>query len=249
MPPRARGCRRLRRRGRLLPIGAALPSEAELCAEFGASRGPVRQAITALSAEGLIHTQQGKVPVVQQRPLAQSIDDFFSFSSWVRSTGRTPGQRTLEIARRAASDAARVALGLSGADTAVELTRLRLIDDAPVMLERTTFVEWAGRPLFGIDTDAGSIFDALLERGVPLDSGSHTIDAIPADAVDAEQLDVPRGAPLLRVQRVTRSERGEPIEYSDDRYRSDRAALSIHNARSRSQARPTVGRQIPEGER
>lgn len=231
-----------------LPVGSPLPSEADLCAEFGASRGPVRQAISALSVEGLIETRQGRVPVVQQRPMAQSIDDFFSFSSWVRSTGRTPGQRTLEIARRPASAIAQAQLGVGASEPVVDITRLRLIDGEPVMLERTTFIASVGRELFDIDTDAGSIFDALIARGIPLDSGEHMIDAVPADAQDAEQLGVPVGTALLRVQRVTRSSDGLPIEYSDDRYRSDRAALRVHNSRSTMQLRPIVGRQIPEGE-
>lgn len=37
-----------------LSQGDLLPSEAELCEEFAASRGPVRQAIASLRAEGLI---------------------------------------------------------------------------------------------------------------------------------------------------------------------------------------------------
>ena len=72
-----------------LAVGTPLPSTAELCVEFGASRGPVRQALAALAAEGLIATGQGRVPTVARAPLAQDIDDFFSFSAWVTSLGRT----------------------------------------------------------------------------------------------------------------------------------------------------------------
>lgn len=44
----------LRERIRLgeLPVGAVLPSESQLCAQWQASRGPVRQALAALRADG-----------------------------------------------------------------------------------------------------------------------------------------------------------------------------------------------------
>jgi len=233
-----------------LAVGTPLPSTAELCLEFGASRGPVRQALSALSAEGLIATGQGRVPTVARAPLAQAIDDFFSFSAWVTSLGRTPGQRTLEIAVRRPSEAVAAALGLDEHERAVELVRVRSIDDEPVMIERTAFVEPVGRLLFDLDPDGGSIFAGLLARGVALDQGEHTIDAIAADDRDAEELGVDAGSPLLRVRRVTRSDEGEVLEVSDDRYRPDRAALIIHNSRTRGPSGPHASRRMtPEGAR
>ncbi|AGW40932.1 GntR family transcriptional regulator [Leifsonia xyli subsp. cynodontis DSM 46306] len=227
-----------------LPAGASLPSEAELCAQFGASRGPVRQALTALSTEGLIETSQGRVPIVARAPLAHAIDDFFSFSSWVRDLGRTPGQRTIEIALRQPRARIALALALADGEQAVELVRVRSIDGEPVMIERTAFAERVGRLLFEFDPDAGSLFDALLARGAPLDRGEHTIDAVAADELDAAELGVALAAPLLRVRRVTTSDDGDILEVSDDRYRPDRAALIIHNSRSRSLPRPLVARSM-----
>jgi DNA-binding GntR family transcriptional regulator len=43
-----------------LVTGAALPSEADLIARYGVSRGTVRQALAVLEADGLISTQPGK---------------------------------------------------------------------------------------------------------------------------------------------------------------------------------------------
>ena len=47
------------RSGAYIP-GQKLPSEAELCREFSASRLSVRSAIGQLAAQGLIRTHQGK---------------------------------------------------------------------------------------------------------------------------------------------------------------------------------------------
>ncbi|MFC4245107.1 GntR family transcriptional regulator [Gryllotalpicola reticulitermitis] len=232
-----------------LPIGAPLPSESELCARFGASRGPVRQALAQLRNEGLIETSQGRVPTVRDRPLAHSIDDFFSFTAWVQASGRTPGQHTIELARRVPQASVAAQLQIGADERAVVVVRRRSIDGEPVMLERSWYVDEVGRRLFDIDTDAGSIFGALIDRGVPLDLGMHSIDAVAADETDAAQLEVPLGSPLLRVQRVTSSYAGVVLEYADDRYRTDRATLAIRNSRTTSAvSRPSVARLAQEAQ-
>ncbi|WP_245979930.1 GntR family transcriptional regulator [Gryllotalpicola protaetiae] len=226
-----------------LAVGAPLPSESELGAKFGASRGPVRQALAQLRNEGLIETSQGRVPTVLGRPLAHSIDDFFSFSAWVQATGRTPGQHTIELAWRVPPADVAAKLQLAASERAVVIVRRRSIDGLPAMLERSWYISEVGRQLFDFDPDEGSIFGALIERGVALDSGTHTIDAVAADAIDAEQLDVAVGTPLLRVERLTSSAGGQLLEYADDRYRTDRAKLAIRNSRSTSAvSRPSVAR-------
>lgn len=233
--------------GGQLAVGDALPSESELCAEFGSSRGPVRQALATLRGEGLISTSQGKVPVVIARPLDHSIDDFFSFSAWVQGTGRQPGQHTIEIARRLPTREIADKLGIGPGEFVVDCVRLRTIDGQPVMLERSSFIESVGRELFSFDTDAGSIYGELIERGFPLDHGVHTIDAVAADELDAAQLDVPLGTPLVRVVRITSSDEGQAMEYADDRYRADRAKLTIRNSRTTSAvSRPSVVRHLAE---
>ncbi|MER7506225.1 GntR family transcriptional regulator [Nonomuraea pusilla] len=42
------------------PVGTMMPSEAELCAEFGVARNTVRRALAVLEAEGLIRTIPSK---------------------------------------------------------------------------------------------------------------------------------------------------------------------------------------------
>ena len=231
-----------------LAIGMPLPSESELCARFGASRGPVRQALAQLRSEGLIETSQGRVPTVRDRPLAHSIDDFFSFTAWVQASGRTPGQHTIELARRVPPASVAAQLEIDADARAVLVVRRRSIDGRPTMLERSWYVSEVGRRLFDFDPDEGSIFGALIERGVSLENGTHTIDAVAANVLDAEQLEVPLASPLLRVERLTSSASGRVVEYADDRYRTDRAKLAIRNSRSTSAvSRPSIARLASEG--
>lgn len=64
-----------------------------------------------------------------------------------------------------------------------------------------------------------------------LHSARHTFDAVPADALDARLLEVPDGFPLLRERRLATDSQGAPIEWSDDRYRSGFATVTVRNTR------------------
>lgn len=222
---------RTRIREGTLDVGALLPSEAELCREFAASRGPVRQALGTLREEGLIGGGQGRRAVVLDAVPAQPFESFLSFTRRAELTGHRPGQKLQEIALRRPDPAAAAALELDAGELAVSLIRLRLLDDHPAMLERMTYVEAVGRPLLAADLDAGSIYALLTGHGVDLHAARHTFDAVAADALDASLLEVDEGAPLLRERRLTSDSRGTPIEWSEDRYRPDVATVTVTNRR------------------
>ncbi|MER8037357.1 GntR family transcriptional regulator [Streptomyces hydrogenans] len=222
---------RQRIRGGEIRVGEPLPSEAQLCEEFSASRGPVRQALAALRDEGLIGGGQGKRAVVLDAVPAQPFESFLSFTRRAELTGYTPGQRLQEIAMRRPEPEVAAALQIDQDDLVVQLLRLRLLDGRPAMLERMTYTAPVGRLLFDADLDAGSIYALLTTQGTDLHSARHTFDAVAADAVDARLLEVPEGAPLLRERRLTTDSQGVPIEWSDDRYRPDVATVTVSNTR------------------
>ncbi|AOS62070.1 GntR family transcriptional regulator [Actinoalloteichus hymeniacidonis] len=214
-------------------VGEALPAEAELCREFAASRGPVRQALAALREEGLIGGGgQGRRSVVLDAVPAQPFESFLSFTRRAELTGHVPGQRLQEIALRRPEPVVAAALQLEPDTLAVQLIRLRLLDGKPAMLERMSYVESVGRLLLNADLDAGSIYALLMDQGVELHTARHTFDAVPADSRDAELLGVALGHPLLRERRLTTDSRGMPLEWSDDRYRSDIATVTVTNTRN-----------------
>lgn len=231
----------LRRRITLgeLTVGAPLPSEAQLCEQWHSSRAPIRQALATLRAEGLIGGGRGKPPVVRRQSLSQPFDSFMSFSSWAEELGHVPGQRTLEVALRPAPTEIADALDIDPCEMVVQLVRLRLLDDVPTMIERTTFVEHVGRSLFDYDCDSGSIYAYLTSRGLEVGDARHVIDAVGADETDAELLGLTPGVPLLRERRLASTTDGEAFEYSDDRYKPDIISFTIHN---RLDAQPALSR-------
>ncbi|WP_209326289.1 GntR family transcriptional regulator [Brevibacterium renqingii] len=211
--------------------GDELPSEAELTQKFSSSRGPVRQALAALRGEGLISSGRGRRTVVLDNVLTQSFDDVISFSQWCRNAEIVPGQRTQWVARQPAERSLAASLRIADGDPVVSVFRLRLMDDVPAMVERLNYPLEVGRHVLAFDTDAGSIYQELLDRGVDIDRASRTIDAIGANEEDAKLLEVPVGTPLLRVRRRAFTGAGEIIESSDDRYLPWKASFTMNSTR------------------
>jgi GntR family transcriptional regulator len=212
-----------------LPPGSLLPSEAQLSARFGVSRGTVRHALAALRAEGLVAGGRGRAPVVRRPGLSQSFDQLVSFSLWAQQLGHTPSARTLELARRPADPEAAEQLGVAVGASVFQYKRLRLLDGEPVMVERTTMIESVGRLLFDCDLDSGSVYEQLGERGVEFAEAHQTITAIAAEAEDAQLLGIQRRAPILEVRRRAFDPQGTPLEWARDRYRGDAFEITIHN--------------------
>lgn len=212
-----------------LSVGDPLPSEAELSDRWQTSRAPVRQALASLRSEGVITGGRGRRSVVCTASLGQPFDTLLSYSSWVHAMGRTPGQRTLELALRPADEQAAARLGIAEGMPVVQILRVRYLDGEVAMLERSTYVEAVGRLLFDFDSDSGSQWAYLQSRGVRFATASHVIDAVGADSVDASSLGIPEGAPLLRQQRTTRDPAGAILEYHDDRYLPDVVSFILNN--------------------
>ncbi|PQZ91695.1 GntR family transcriptional regulator [Arthrobacter sp. MYb227] len=222
--------------------GDCLPSEAELGAAHGVSRGTVRHALASLRHEGLIVGGRGKPPTVARSVPSQPFATFMSFTEWAQSIGKAPGQQTYEIARRRAKSETAACMGLAVGEPVVQLVRLRLLDEVPVMLERGTFAFEVGQLLFEFDTDTGSIFGYFTAQGIEISRGKHLIDAVSADEIDASLLGIEIGAPLLRERRVTYGGEGQILECSDDRYLPQAANFVIENTREARAALARVPR-------
>lgn len=210
--------------------GDRVPSEKSLVAEFGTSRGPVRQALAALRSEGMIIGGRGAPPRVQRTAPAQSFDTFMSFTEWARDLGMEPGQRVIEASRRPATEEIARELQIAPDTAVVEIIRLRLLDDKPAMLERSLFPYEIGRHLITADLDNGSIYQTLCQSGVVPVRARHVIDAIAAHPLEVEQMHIAPGSPLLRVRRLAYNEAGTVIESADDRYLPSMATFVVENS-------------------
>ncbi len=228
--------------GRLAP-GAPLPTEQDLMRRFGVARGTVRQARAALRAEGTVGGSQGRVFSVRGAPLTQPLGELISFTSWSHRLGREPGARVIAFCPALATAEEAAALEVPAGATCWRLERIRTLDGEPVMIERTIFPPTIGPMLEQADLATRSVYAELEDRGVIVATARHRISAVAAGPSDAALLNIPRGSPLLRVERHGFDRNHAPIEWSIDTYRGDRADFEIEN----SAAAPTLARRLDEG--
>lgn len=222
--------------------GDKVPSEKALSEEFGTSRGPVRQAVETLRAQGMIVGGRGTPPRVQHTAPALSFDTFMTFTAWARQLGYMPGQRVIRVESTHATETQARELQLHPDAPLVEVVRLRTLDERPAMLERSLFPFHIGKPLLNADLSHDSIYETLGRIGIAPARARHIIDAVGAPALESEQLHVALGTPLLRVRRITYDERGSVLEAADARYLPSMASFVIDNAvEPELLRRPTTG--------
>ena len=204
------------------PPLSRMPSEAELGKAFDVSRITVRQALGDLQKEGLIFKIHGKGTFVAKPKAFQNV-------STLQGLGESMSQRGYEVINRLRSFKvvpadAQVAARLQVAEGAnvVQIKRARLVNRELVSLEITYLPEAVGKRLEKADLVSRDIF-LILENdcALPLGHADLAIDAILADAELAGALEVEEGSPVMRIERLTHTADGTPLDYEHLYYRGD----------------------------
>jgi GntR family transcriptional regulator len=206
--------------------GEAIPSEMELAARFRVSQGTVRKAIDELAAENLVVRRQGKGTFVATHSEQQVQYRFLRLmpdAGDLASEG--PAERTIVECRRvrATADIARL-LALRSGDAVVQVRRVLSFAGTPTILEDmwlpgAAFKGLSADQLAGWRGATYALFE--VEFGVRMVRAEEKIRAVAADAQQAALLAVPRGAPLLSVERLAYTYNDVPMELRRGLYRTD----------------------------
>lgn len=193
----------------------ALPSERDLAERYDVSRDTVRKTVRHLEERGIVYSDHGRGTFVAPeivRRMSRFIDGFSQDTS---RRGSSAGQRVLAVDHVDASMAIAKLLGLQPGHPLLHVRRIRTIDGASVGLHDAYFVVPAEARLNRKQIEsAGSLYALLTEKfGFAPAEAVENLHASAADAEDAKLLGIKEGAPLLICERITLSERREPIEY------------------------------------
>lgn len=226
------------------PEGALLPSENDLAEALGVSRITIKRAFDELAASGLVRRRRGHGTEVlrgpAQRPVLASVDGLVENSLVM---GRDTEVELLEFAYVPADEAVAEALDVAPGALVQKAVRVRRELGEPFSRITTWIPEAVGRG-FGRGDLITTPLVALLERaGVRLSSAEQAIGAENADAAAALALGVAPGAALLRVERLSRDQRGTPVEraevlYNPARYRYRMLFEHIAEATATAPRRP-----------
>lgn len=197
--------------GRLHP-GDQLPSERVLADELEVSRMTVRQAVRALVNNGYGERVRGRGIFVRKRPVVIDGQRFEGFTAGAARLGIVGATEGLGSRLAVPPDWVREDLGLEPDELTAELSRMRLIDGAPAILETEWFPADRFSGLLDIDLSK-SLYSALDELfGVTLASTNDVVEGYLPDAEERRRLGLEEGVPVVIRFRVASTADGTPIE-------------------------------------
>ena len=233
-------------RRRRRPAGSLLPSEAELSAEFGASRVTIRRALDVLRDDGLVAARQGFGWFVAAEPVRQHLGQLGTIEAQLAGSGIANERRVVEFAFDEPPDA--------GAPAARRRLRAPRQAGQPrrrrAVRRRHGVVPGRARPApVACRRRAAPVLRAARHHacaGRPRRSAPTA-----ASADEARLLRVPVGAPLLKCQRVTTDESGHagagqraPLPRPSHRVRRRLAGRRAVDAAERAAPRRVDDRRI-----
>ncbi|MBE6829218.1 MAG: GntR family transcriptional regulator [Ruminococcaceae bacterium] len=208
------------------PAEEKLPTESELCEQYGVSRMTVRLALEGLKIQGLIYRKQGKGSFVLQPKVEQELSSFYSFGNNMAHLGHTITNKLISF-ERLTCPAAAAALRLPETEALFCVQRLRCADNTPFALEKS-YIPCAVCPnLTGDIIIEKGLYNALhFLVGIMPDTAKESFEAVLINKNQAEALETAGNQPALHVERVTGAG-GVLVEYCDSIVRGDRLKYNI----------------------
>lgn len=197
--------------------GESLPSEQALAGRLHVSQGTVRKALDALAADSLIDRRQGKGTYVAEHTQERALFRFFRMArpGGVRALPSSTGDI---LKRRAARPAEVAKLVLKPGAEVYEVSRVRLMDGEPAVLEKIILPAALFPGLEKHEPLPNALY-ALYQReyGVNIVSTEEELRADAARKDDCRRLKLAPGAPLLHIDRVAVSLEGTRVEWRSSR--------------------------------
>lgn len=190
----------LRARLVLLPVGAPFDTEQALTAQYGVSRGTIRQALDILVHEGILLRTQGcgsfrAQPAVSQYSftLTQELTDS------IRAIGVNSTVRNLSITLVAAPHPVAELLGVPNGTKVRRVVRIRAVDGKPIAFG-TAYLRTDMVPAF-YKRDYQTSLSELVRTKLAVHIEERYCDLLTeaADEAVSEALQIPLGSPVLKV--------------------------------------------------
>jgi GntR family transcriptional regulator len=209
--------------------GALIPSEVELCREFGVSRTTARKAVSDLAYDGRLVVVQGKGTFVATPKVEEHfVQRAFGIHEDMQRRGITLTTQVLRQEVTEASPEVARRLELPRGEPVHLIVRLRFVNEEPMLIS-TTYVPYFLCPdLATEDLTECSLYALLRDRyGLAIARGERRLEAVAADSREARLLDIALGSPLLLLDSVAYATDGRRFEHSVALQRGDRTTVEV----------------------
>ncbi len=208
----------------VLRAGDALPSERELSEAYGVSRMTVRQAIAELTSRGVLRRSHGVGTfVTEMKEMFSLAPAAIGFSDRIRSAGMTPTSRViaLEIVPATASVARHLELEPNA--PVIFLRRLRLVNDEPLMVEKSYLSHEKYPELLDHDFSHESLYGVLAQSyATTVVETEQTLEPTILTPQEAEYFGQTGRLPAMLVHIKAYTKSHQPMEFCKSIIRGDR---------------------------
>jgi GntR family transcriptional regulator len=206
-----------------------LPSERELCEQYGISRITVRKALSTLVQEGLVYSTIGKGTYVSEPGYNEELQPLSSFTQDLQRRGVESSSWVLNMEIVPADDEISAVLHIFRGTEVVRLHRLRLANGLPIAIQMAHLPHHLCRDLARFDFSSRSLFEVLQsEYGLILTRTDTVIEAALANPEEADLLQLTPPAAVLTSLQTTYLDNGAVIEFTRSVFHAERYKLHTH---------------------
>ncbi len=191
------------------PEGFKIPSENELCDEYGISRITVREVLKEMVQSGYLMRQQGKGTFVTAHSVEETLTSSYSLSEDLEQKGRVSEfiLRSFNLVDSTLSS--RNLFNLKDSDKMFEIIRLRTIDGKTYAWEKALVPEKFLLSATAQDINKDGLYPTIkrLSGLYPVEAEEKIESAICPDYI-AEQMQIPKHSAVFKIKRNTKSMNG-----------------------------------------
>ena len=209
--------------------GYQLPPEAKLCRSFDVSRTVIRQALKELEYKGLIYRKKGRGTFIAEPKIRESlVQNLTGFYQDMEAKGHRPYSKVLKQEKVLAAKKVAENLEIAEGTPAIQIDRLRFLGQEPIVLVNSYLPFDLVPELDEVDLSNQSLYVYLQnEQHIQISHGKRYIEAVPANQLEAEQLRVDIGSPLILLDSISYLSDGTPLEYFHALHRGDRSRFEV----------------------
>ena len=233
-----------------IAVGERLPSEGELATSWNLSRATVREALRLLEEHGWVTRIARRGAFASMPPqrgwLLHGREGFFENESRLHRVTTEVLRAEQTVLPQFAVEALRLPSGSEG----YVLERVRELD-GKIALYSINYLPWRiGRvvALSDVPAGTGSLNTTLQRAGYDVAGASRTVEAVAADGSVAQRLQVPTGAPLLKIKSTSWNSNLVAFDHHEVWVRSDVVHVEIQVGASapahRQSPTPDIGRLV-----